>query len=136
MNSKLFKSQPCRECGTPVPKDAPFGHCPNCLIKLGFGPAPADSPADSPVSARLFSEKNGLKLAIADLGIGIPAAEKELIFEKFYRVGSEETRETKGTGLGLYIVRQVVKAHKGTITVSDNQPRGTVFTVLFPLKNR
>ena len=47
-----------------------------------------------------------------------------------YRIGSEETRKTKGTGLGLFIVQQVVKAHNGRIQVLDNQPKGTVFRIV------
>ncbi len=69
-------------------------------------------------------------LRVADQGIGIPDAEKGAIFEKFYRVGNEEVRRSAGAGLGLYIVKQVVHLHKGTITVSDNVPKGTVFTVM------
>lgn len=94
------------------------------------------SPEDSPVSTRLFSEKNGLKFTVSDLGIGIPTVERGLVFGKFYRVGSEETRETKGTGLGLFIVREVLKAHKSSIAISENQPCGTVFTIHFSSKNR
>ena len=69
---------------------------------------------------------------IKDNGIGIPATEKKKVFEKFYRVGSEETRKTKGTGLGLYIVSQIIKAHKGTIQIFDNQPNGSVFHIVLP----
>lgn len=68
-------------------------------------------------------------LSVADQGIGIPDEEKTAIFEKFYRIGNEETRQTTGTGLGLYIVSQVVRHHSGSISVRDNVPRGTVFTV-------
>jgi signal transduction histidine kinase len=69
-------------------------------------------------------------LDFADNGIGIPDKEKKRIFEKFYRIGSEETRQTKGTGLGLFIVEQVVKAHNGHIQVLDNQPKGTIFRIV------
>jgi signal transduction histidine kinase len=69
-------------------------------------------------------------LRIADQGKGIPDLEKNRIFEKFYRVGNEETRNNTGTGLGLFIVSQVLKAHHGKIEVSDNQPQGTVFTLV------
>ncbi len=69
---------------------------------------------------------------VADNGVGVPALEKKKIFEKFYRSGNEETRKTKGTGLGLFIVSQVVKAHHGSIFISDNQPKGTVFKVVLP----
>jgi two-component system phosphate regulon sensor histidine kinase PhoR len=70
-----------------------------------------------------------LRLTVADHGIGIPNDQKNAVFEKFYRIGNEEVRKTTGTGLGLYIVKQVVSAHGGTITVADNHPKGTVFSV-------
>lgn len=88
------------------------------------------SPAGEPVE--LTAERNAagrLRLRVADQGRGIPDSEKKAVFDKFYRLGNEETRQTTGTGLGLYIVQQVVKAHGGAITVQDNQPRGTVFTL-------
>jgi Ca2+-binding RTX toxin-like protein len=67
---------------------------------------------------------------IADTGPGIQKAEREKIFEKFYRIGNEHTRKTKGTGLGLYIVKKVIEAHGGTINIKDNQPKGTIFTII------
>lgn len=72
---------------------------------------------------------------VADNGIGISDKEKAHIFEKFYRVGSEETRTTKGTGLGLYIVKEIVGAHGGMIKVADNQPKGTKFEIVLPVEN-
>lgn len=73
------------------------------------------------------------QLHIADNGIGIPNKEKKKIFHKFYRIGNEQTRNTKGTGIGLYLCKKIIKQLKGSIKVSDNQPRGTVFTVFFKL---
>ncbi len=69
------------------------------------------------------------RLQVTDHGRGIPDAEKQAVFEKFYRIGNEATRQATGTGLGLYIVSQVVKAHGGVIRLTDNQPQGTVFTI-------
>ena len=69
------------------------------------------------------------RIRVADLGQGIPDSEKQAVFDKFYRIGNEETRHTTGTGLGLYIVQQVVRAHGGSVQVLDNQPRGTVFNI-------
>jgi signal transduction histidine kinase len=69
---------------------------------------------------------------IVDNGRGIETIEKKKIFEKFYRIGDEETRKTKGTGLGLYIVAQIVKAHNGHIHVLDNLPSGTIFRITLP----
>ena len=83
-----------------------------------------------------ISQKNGsIFCEISDNGIGISDKEKKHIFKKFYRVGSEETRTTKGTGLGLYIVKEIVKAHGGEIRVEDNFPKGTRFKITLPLGN-
>lgn len=57
---------------------------------------------------------------------------KKKIFTKFYRIGSEDTRKTKGTGLGLFIIKQLVELHNGTIVVSDNEPQGTIFAIDLP----
>lgn len=71
---------------------------------------------------------------VQDNGVGIPDREKRRVWTKFYRVGNEDTRSTKGTGLGLFIVRQIVEKHGGQIELKDNQPRGTVFRVYLPVK--
>ncbi|MXV17196.1 sensor histidine kinase [Hufsiella ginkgonis] len=77
--------------------------------------------------------KNGptVSLEVADHGAGIEDAEKLRIFDKFYRVGSEDTRKTKGTGLGLFIVKQVLTHHQAQIRVRNNKPEGTIFEVIF-----
>lgn len=87
------------------------------------------SPEGSPVELRAEKQNDKVIIRVADKGIGIPAPEREAVFEKFYRLGNEETRKTTGTGLGLYIVKQVVEAHGGTIAIADNQPKGTIFTL-------
>ena len=84
------------------------------------------------IDVRLEEENHQIKMDFADQGIGISNKEKKKIFEKFYRVGNEDTRNTKGTGLGLYIVNQIVKAHQGSIDVLDNQPKGTIFRIVLP----
>ena len=68
-------------------------------------------------------------LSISDQGVGIPDEEKKKVFDKFYRVGNENTRTTKGTGLGLYLCSRIVKSHNGYISVTDNQPQGSNFVV-------
>jgi len=88
---------------------------------------------ENPKIELLQNKINGaLQLEFRDQGIGILDKEKKKIFEKFYRVGNEDTRQTKGTGLGLFIVNQVVKAHKGKILVLNNQPKGTIFRIELP----
>ena len=90
------------------------------------------SPDDPTILVKYFYENDCFKFDIIDNGLGINSLEKKKVFEKFYRVGSEETRKTKGTGLGLYIVAQVVKAHRGFIRISDNQPKGSIFHIGLP----
>jgi signal transduction histidine kinase len=83
------------------------------------------------VDVKLFSKEDKVYLQVADHGIGIADDEKGRIFERFYRVGSEDTRNTKGTGLGLYIVKQVLDKHEACIKVKDNRPSGSIFEVVF-----
>jgi signal transduction histidine kinase len=71
-------------------------------------------------------------LKVKDQGYGIPDNEKKNVFQKFYRVGSEDTRKTKGTGLGLFIVGRFVEIYKGKIYLMDNQPHGSVFVLTLP----
>ena len=84
---------------------------------------------NNPVEVSAAPHKGRMQIKVADQGQGIPPEERQSVFEKFYRLGNEETRKAKGTGLGLYIVRQVVNAHGGAIYIADNTPRGTVFTI-------
>jgi signal transduction histidine kinase len=90
----------------------------------------SDEQAEITVHQNFAADK--FMFEIADNGVGIPATEKRKVFEKFYRVGSEMTRRTKGTGLGLYIVAQIVKLHNGLISIADNTPKGTVFKIMLP----
>ncbi|MDB5158010.1 MAG: two-component sensor histidine kinase, partial [Mucilaginibacter sp.] len=83
------------------------------------------------VDVKLFSKDGRIHLQVADHGIGIADEEKSRIFERFYRVGSEDTRNTKGTGLGLFIVKQVLDKHEASIRVKDNRPEGSIFEVVF-----
>jgi signal transduction histidine kinase len=82
------------------------------------------------INLKAYRRKHQIFIEIADFGHGIPKSEREKIFNKFYRIGSEHTRKTKGTGLGLYIVKKVIEAHGGTINIKDNQPKGTIFTII------
>jgi len=93
------------------------------------------SPPCAHVSVKLARDNGSVVFSVADHGIGIADMEKKLIFNKFYRVGNEDTRKTKGTGLGLYIVKTVLERHRAQITVKNNTPSGSVFEVMFPLTN-
>jgi two-component system sensor histidine kinase CiaH len=91
------------------------------------------SPPASPVSVLLKREGKQGVLEVRDEGVGIPKKEQKRIFQKFYRVGNEDTRTAQGTGLGLYLCRKITREYKMNIRVSDNQPAGSVFTVRFNL---
>jgi signal transduction histidine kinase len=91
------------------------------------------SSAPANISVILKKVNSHLELTFSDLGYGIDPNERNKVFEKFYRVGNEETRKTKGTGLGLYIVKKVVAMHKGTIEIKSNKPIGTIFIIRLPI---
>ena len=90
------------------------------------------SPLDSIIEIKLLKRNQEIMLCVSDQGAGIPLTERTAIFEKFYRIGNEDTRRTKGTGLGLFIVSHVTNLHKGKITVKDNKPHGSIFEIIFP----
>ncbi len=91
------------------------------------------SSIDSSVAVHLYKENNKARFSVTDEGLGIAAQEKKKIFNKFYRVGSEAMRKTKGTGLGLFLCKKIVRDHKGNIVVIDNKPQGSIFIVQIPL---
>ncbi|RYE36827.1 MAG: HAMP domain-containing histidine kinase, partial [Sphingobacteriales bacterium] len=77
--------------------------------------------------------KRKIAIIVSDNGPGIPDTEKEKIFDQFYRVPTGNIHDVKGYGLGLSYVKKVVEAHNGSIAVADNEPSGSVFTILLPL---
>lgn len=87
------------------------------------------SPEGALVTVSAMPAANKLAIEIADRGQGIPIDERASVFTKFYRLGNEETRQTTGTGLGLYIVQQVIQAHGGLIRIADNPGGGTIFHI-------
>jgi signal transduction histidine kinase len=74
----------------------------------------------------------GVVMEVADEGIGIPAPERERIFEKFYRVGRSETQGRRGSGVGLALVKHIVEAHRGHITVESRPGEGSRFALHLP----
>lgn len=89
------------------------------------------SPKESRIDATLKKTDSVVQLEIADEGPGIPDEEKKKIFSKFYRIGNEATRKTKGTGLGLYLCSKIADDHNADILVTNNTPHGSIFVVEF-----
>jgi len=87
---------------------------------------------DNPkIEVYLKKTTTGFVLGVKDQGVGVPEKFRKAIFEKFVRVGNEETRTQKGSGLGLYIVDQLLKMHEAHIECLPNQPKGTHFKITF-----
>jgi K+-sensing histidine kinase KdpD len=89
------------------------------------------APITEPIYIHLQSHQNTIQLIVKDQGPGIAAADKNKVFEKFYRVGAESTRTTKGSGLGLYLCKKIAAFHNATIQLTSNTPTGSIFTVTF-----
>ncbi|THU41654.1 GHKL domain-containing protein [Niastella caeni] len=93
------------------------------------------SPKEGLITCKLHQKNKTILFQVMDEGAGIPDDEKKRIFEKFYRIGNETTRTTKGTGLGLYLCKKIVEDHNGHIKVADNLNRGSTFMVSFTVKH-
>lgn len=78
-------------------------------------------------------EGSEVAISFRDNGPGIPLADQEHIFERFYRVGTDRARQTGGTGLGLSIVKNVVHAHGGRVALRSKPGEGSTFTILLPV---
>jgi PAS domain S-box-containing protein len=90
------------------------------------------SPSGGRIDLKLIADGDAVRLVVRDEGLGIPPAEQEQIFEKFYRLDAEMTRGVGGSGLGLYISREIVTQMDGTLTVRSAPGAGSTFTVTLP----
>ncbi len=83
------------------------------------------------VEIKLSKTRDSVEFKVSDNGPGISNEDRKQVFKKFYRIGNEETRTQKGTGLGLYIVSKLVSLYNGSIRITNNEPTGTRFEVKF-----
>jgi signal transduction histidine kinase len=88
---------------------------------------------DKYIGVSLYRTNGSVRLEVRDHGIGIPPAEQEKIFEKFYRCGDPLVHNIKGSGLGLSLVRHIVRAHGGDVKVESAPEKGSIFTIRLPL---
>ncbi len=90
------------------------------------------SPDGTRVGVGIIRRDGAVEIAVADQGVGIPEAERDRVFERFFRIDAARSRQTGGTGLGLSIVKHVVQNHGGQVRVWSQQGRGSTFTVRLP----
>jgi signal transduction histidine kinase len=91
------------------------------------------APPGTEVRVGLAKTDRAFSMLVSDAGPGVPAADRHRIFEKFFRGGREETRNTKGTGLGLFIVKRLVESLGGQVEYRPLLPHGSTFAASFPL---
>ena len=99
------------------------------LMTILFDNAVKYTEEEGNIYFEISTKERSLYLTVADNGIGISAADKKKIFDRFYRVDKARTRQKGGFGLGLSLAKQIVDALKGSISVKDNKPNGTIFEV-------
>lgn len=87
--------------------------------------------SNSNIQVSYFSNNGKFSISVSDNGNGVDPKEFKSIFNKFYRIGDENTRESKGTGLGLFLVKQILKSHRASIVAESNQPNGLKFIITF-----
>ena len=92
------------------------------------------TPDGGKVEVRVGADGGKAVLEVADTGVGIPAADRDRIFDRFFRSAIATQQVIPGTGLGLTIAKNIVAAHHGTITVDSDEGRGSTFRILLPLQ--
>jgi len=85
------------------------------------------------IEVHLLSKVNEIIISVRDYGAGIRKEDQDKIFSRFYRAGEELTQTVKGSGIGLTIVKQIVEAHNGHITVESSPGKGSTFSVRLPV---
>lgn len=87
------------------------------------------------ISVKVQHEGMLTRISVCDQGIGIPESERTHVFRKFYRIGDEKTRTAKGSGLGLYLVKEIARLHEARVSIEGNSPQGTCVSLIFKTKD-
>ncbi len=85
------------------------------------------------IKVRVWRERDRVAVSVEDRGIGIPESEQKKIFEEFYRVGDDLVHNTRGSGLGLALVKHIMRVHRGSVKVRSRVGEGSTFTLEFPV---
>jgi signal transduction histidine kinase len=91
------------------------------------------SPAGGAVQVAVERHDTVVRVAVSDTGIGIPQTELPHLFQRFYRGSNVDERQINGLGIGLYVVKEVVTLHGGTIDVVSEEGQGSTFVITLPL---
>ncbi|PIR01808.1 MAG: hypothetical protein COV63_03045 [Candidatus Nealsonbacteria bacterium CG11_big_fil_rev_8_21_14_0_20_37_68] len=94
------------------------------------------TPSGGEVTISLKYDKDKIEVAVKDTGIGIPQDQQERVFSKFFRATNAIRKETKGTGLGLYIAKNIIEAHGGKIWFESKEDKGSTFYFTLPVEKR
>jgi signal transduction histidine kinase len=78
-------------------------------------------------------EKNAIRIDVEDTGIGIPKEQAHRVFTKFFRGDNAQLFQMSGTGLGLYVSKNIAEKHGGTLSFESNEQKGSTFTVILPI---
>ena len=130
------KRYPDRDIRTDIPHESVLQGDPlllQILVNNLLENAHKYSPAEKPIEVKLTESKGQIRLEVIDQGPGIPPAERKRIFGRFYRIETEATRKTQGTGLGLYLCKKIAQAHRADISVTGHASPGSIFAVAFPV---
>jgi signal transduction histidine kinase len=121
---------------TIMPEDLPKVHADRDVITQVFvnliNNALKYSPVETTIKVRVVERAVDVSIAIEDEGIGIPASQVDKIFDKYFRVKSDQSRHFDGVGLGLAIVKNIIEQHNGTISVASEENVGSTFTFTIP----
>ena len=92
------------------------------------------TPVGSTIEIEAIKKDHFVEIQIRDNGPGISDSDKEKLFEMFYTVKHNTSDARRGLGLGLALCKTIITAHNGTITVTDNHPKGTIFSFTLPIE--
>ena len=91
------------------------------------------SPAGGPIAVQVERRADQIAISVSDQGIGIPSASLDRIFQRFYRAPNADASNSSGMGVGLYVVKEIVALHGGTIEVASTEGQGSTFTIRLPI---
>ena len=91
------------------------------------------SPEKAKISVKITKKLKTVEIIISDTGMGIPIEQQERVFTKLFRADNVRETDTEGTGLGLYIIKQILDQSNGKISFKSEKNKGTSFTINIPL---